>query len=434
MVSSTQKFEDPNIQSSQINAVPEITSAMKETANYQQFSTTSSPSKTLINQEASPKQTTPLALFKVTSPLTTEGHNVIDAKVMSPQDVNYSTVATPQGILKDIESPHYLTSSRRTIHLTPPPPISDPRNNRSLDNISPLAKKKKSSPSNRTSPKQIYDQISMSITPLKKIISQSPPTLPPERTINLDETTSPGEQNKKDLSEKQGYINSQKTIELNALAISIKTSNKVKSRSSQNKICPETIDSDEETQINENLGEKFYTDNPWLSKTKQQFSPNDRSKVIAAMGSLALNLEEQFPKWFCFLLPKVDDDRKNWTITVNDREFVSVSKAFKRPGLPYLNRNTKLELCPICDRIVTHKHLVIMKCFQWKDNFTKQDVVDWQDLDLQLRACYIHWRDESAKFTPERNPWKINSRTRYSKNSRTTAQALGPAVLPKSFI
>ena len=161
--------------------------------------------------------------------------------------------------------------------------------------------------------------------------------------------------------------------------------------------------------------------------------------MIGSMGHQATLIVDQYPEWFHFLFPADDVDRKNWTININGSELVSISRAVRNGNLGYLNQDTNLEICPICKCIMSHKYLVYMRFFIWKDDYTGSDIIKWQSGDL--KACYIHWRQKSSFSSKHRNPWKLDSfvskkpkyQTLRAVRSNSPVE-LGRAVLPEEFI
>ena len=137
-------------------------------------------------------------------------------------------------------------------------------------------------------------------------------------------------------------------------------------------------------------------------------------------------------------IPSVTDDRKNWSVTKDGITYVSTSVAY-RPGAYFINKNTVLDLCLICERVLTHKFAVICSAIIWKENFTSQDLVQWTSQKYKRRACYIHWRDPSAVLIGGRNPYKLRNRKRShsmqsSAFSPNSPPQMGQAVLPIDFI
>ena len=155
------------------------------------------------------------------------------------------------------------------------------------------------------------------------------------------------------------------------------------------------------------------------------------------MCPTASHIMDHFAEWPSYLYPSNPSDRKNWTIIKNGIEYVSISKAYRFP-IHFINKDTKLEICPICKKIITHKYAVINNYIVWKSNFNGQDLLNWQDKNKIKRACYIHWRSLSATSTRDRNPFTMktfrsNDQPTTFSTSRPQAP-LGPAVLPLDFL
>ena len=200
---------------------------------------------------------------------------------------------------------------------------------------------------------------------------------------------------------------------------------------------PEHIEDESTECINPLLGEDFYNKEPWVAKTAFQFHPSEFQQLIEIMGPTASHIMDHFAEWPSYLYPSNPSDRKNWTIIKNGIEYVSISKAYRFP-IHFINKDTKLEICPICKKIITHKYAVINNYIVWKSNFNGQDLLNWQDKNKIKRACYIHWRSLSATSTRDRNPFTMktfrsNDQPTTFSTSRPQAP-LGPAVLPLDFL
>ena len=111
--------------------------------------------------------------------------------------------------------------------------------------------------------------------------------------------------------------------------------------------------------------------------------------MISSMGPAALKIIDKFPPFYSFLMPAAIDDRKHWSVTIDDITFVSTSIAY-RPNTYFINNETKLDLCLICNKILTHKFAVVCSAIVWKEDYTAQDLIMWTKREAQRRACYIH--------------------------------------------
>ena len=131
--------------------------------------------------------------------------------------------------------------------------------------------------------------------------------------------------------------------------------------------------------------------------------------MISTMGPAALKIISNFPPFFAFYIPTAVDDRKHWSVTKDGVTYVSTSIAY-RPNCYFINSETKLDLCLICSKILSHKFVVVCSAIIWKENYTAQDLINWTSRELQRRACYIHWRSPSAERTPQRNPYTIKNK------------------------
>ena len=154
------------------------------------------------------------------------------------------------------------------------------------------------------------------------------------------------------------------------------------------------------------------------------------------MGNAADDLAGKFPPWWNFLAPHSDVDRKNWSLTVDGATYVSVTRALRGNGVNFLNRDTILDICPLCGCVLNHKYIVFMKYIIWNEDYTPADIIDWQT-SFQ-KACYIHWRSKSAEETRNRNPWTLGNsqpkKTAFSSSSNSSSSApLGDAVLPIEY-
>ena len=98
--------------------------------------------------------------------------------------------------------------------------------------------------------------------------------------------------------------------------------------------------------------------------------------VIATLGKLALEIIHRYPPWYSFLLPAIVDDRKGWSITKDGITYVSTSIAY-RAGTYFLNNKTILELCLICEKVLTHKFAVVCSAIEWNENYTGRDLLEW---------------------------------------------------------
>ena len=243
-----------------------------------------------------------------------------------------------------------------------------------------------------------------------------------------------------DISKETHYREHQSraTITFEELCSQSENNKPKKSRSNGHVYTPMSFDETEPDCINPLLGLEFYSKYTWVDKKSIQFAPSQYKDMIATMGDKALEIIEKFAKWFHFILPAVIDDRKNWCVTKNGVTYVSTSMAY-RPGAYFLNKHTVLDLCLICNKVITHKFAVVCAAIVWKEHFTAQDIMEWTSQKSKRRACYIHWRDPSAVLTKERNPYKLKNRKRsYSSQTSTSSSGsppqLGPAVLPLEFI
>ena len=211
--------------------------------------------------------------------------------------------------------------------------------------------------------------------------------------------------------------------------------NKPPSRSNKRTLSAEYIDEDEPDRINELLTIDFYNKNPWVSKKELQFHPSQFQEMIATMGKAATEIIDLFPEWWHFVFPANISDRKNYSITVNGVEFISTSVAYRIP-MHFINANSTLDLCLICEKVLTHKFAVVNNCIRWNPNYTGSDIVKWQT--EKLKACYCHWRSPSAVHAPEKNPWTLSRPkrriSRHPAPRNFIPRALGPAVLPEDFI
>ena len=211
-----------------------------------------------------------------------------------------------------------------------------------------------------------------------------------------------------------------------------------KSRSNHHVNTPALIDESISDCINPLLGQEFYDKHPWVDTKSIQFAKCEYAEMISSMGSIAAEIIDKYAEWFAFIMPKVNDDRKGWSVTKNGITYVSTSVAY-RPGTYFINKDTVLELCLICEKIITHKFAVICAAIIWKENYTGKDLVQWTHQKYKRRACYCHFRDPSASLIEGRNPYKIKNRKKfaqessYSSNSNSEPQ-LGPSVLPINFI
>ena len=201
---------------------------------------------------------------------------------------------------------------------------------------------------------------------------------------------------------------------------------------------PEFTD-DLRDRINTKLGSDFYDKYPWISRKKPQWHPSERLKLISIMGKSANQIEARFPPWWNFLTPANETDRKNFSITVNGVTLVSISKAVRNTGINFINSESVLDICPVCNSVMNHKYLVFMKYIVWNEEYTGSDIIDWQTNDD--KACYIHWRRNDAERTPNRNPWTIGNipskKFSFKPNFNSRARSpspLGPAVLPTNFL
>ena len=211
-----------------------------------------------------------------------------------------------------------------------------------------------------------------------------------------------------------------------------------RSRSNNMIQTPEFVDSEAPDRLNNKLGSAFYEQYTWVSKKHSQFHPCERSTLIGSMGYQARLIEGKFPDWSSFIFPAVDVDRKNWTLKIGDVELVSTSRAVRNESCKFINRDTVIEICPICKSVLNHKYLVYMRFIIWKEDYTGSDLIGWQTSDL--KACYIHWRNKDAFFTRNRNPWTVESLTRKPKprpfrfTRSSSPVPLGRAVLPDDLI
>ena len=168
--------------------------------------------------------------------------------------------------------------------------------------------------------------------------------------------------------------------------------------------------SDEKDRINSLLGSDFYHKYSWISKKKPQWHPSEYSRLISIMGNAADDLAGKFPPWWNFLAPNSDVDRKNWSLTIDGFIYVSVTRALRGNGVNFLNRDSILDICPICSCVMNHKYLVFMKYIIWNEEYSPADIIDWQT-SFQ-KACYIHWRAILSEETRDRNleTWKLSTK------------------------
>ena len=233
-------------------------------------------------------------------------------------------------------------------------------------------------------------------------------------------------------------LSSRATITFDEIRSITKETVRRKSRSNHHIKTPEFIDESEEECINHELGLDFYIKNPWVDRKSIQFAQSQYRDMIGSMGQLALQIIDRYAPWFAFILPAVIDDRKGWSVTKNGIIYVSTSVAY-RPGTYFLNNKTVLELCLICDKVITHKFAVVCNAIIWKENFTGADLIRWTSNQHRRKACYCHWRDPSSVLIQGRNPYKIKNKKRTSSSSfvaptsRSPPQ-LGASVLPINFI
>ena len=211
-----------------------------------------------------------------------------------------------------------------------------------------------------------------------------------------------------------------------------------KSRSNHEIQTPEFTDNLRD-RINTKLGSDFYDKYPWISRKKPQWHPSERLKLISIMGKSASQIEARFPPWWNFLTPANETDRKNFSITVNGVTLVSISKAVRNTGINFINSDSVLDICPVCNSVMNHKYLVFMKYIVWNEEYTGSDIIDWQTNDD--KACFIHWRRNDAEKTPNRNPWTIGNipskKFSFKPNFNSRARSpspLGPAVLPTNLL
>lgn len=243
----------------------------------------------------------------------------------------------------------------------------------------------------------------------------------------------------------QPFVNKIQKIKFSDLFTSKPPSSRPASRSNHKVVSREMIDDGDDSdpeppdRINSLLGAEFYKQYHWVSKKHSQFHSSEFKLMISSMGFQASLIEDKFPEWFHFLFPSDDIDRKNWTLNINGSELVSISRAVRNGNLSFLNQDTSLEICPICDRVMSHKYLVYMRFFVWKEDYTGSDIIKWTSGDL--KACYIHWRQKQAFSTRNRNPWKLDSFASRKPKYQTlkTVRSSSPlelerAVLPAEFV
>ena len=346
-----------------------------------------------------------------------------------PTQLEHSAmIPTIEDFTLSFVTPKTPQTSTNVYDELPTPPMADPRG--PLPSFTPSPRSNQSTKDIDSVKKQLFNNSSYGpdTTPgTEKNSSRSESYLQDQ---NSDENNDNGNVQ----TIQYGFKNE---ISFNELKQSIGVATRIRpaSRSNKNKTTPVEI-TDSPERINELLGDEFYNKHSWISRTKLQFHPSQYKDLIASMGSAALEIIETFPKWFNFLFPAVIDDRKNYTIKKNGKEYVSTSVAYRRSRLFFINRSQKLEVCPICCKVITHKYLVVNQYIEWKEDYGSADILNWQ-LNKSF-ACYIHWRSPSAIKTPERNPYKCPTtskpKARTPVSSNVTDPQLGPAVLPLDFI
>ena len=297
--------------------------------------------------------------------------------------------------------------------------------------VKPSSSKATKSPN--STPIQFYDPTSRSIVPtsisrtVRKLdLTSSEPT-PTEPMVSVNTSAS---------ANHQVHL---KRVRFQDLLHISPPRHPTRSRSNHEVKTPEYVEESGVDRLNLKLGGDFYDLYKWVSRKKAQFSPCERSKLISIMGPLANQIENKFPPWWNFLFPWVDTDRKNWTITIDEKDFVSTSKAFRMSRMNFINQDTLLDLCLICGCVLNHKYLVVMKCILWKNDYTPSDMIDWQT--SSDRACYLHWRAKNAVHIKNRNPFTLDNQLSQRSSSGTsgyfgssTPPPLGPAVLPQEYI
>jgi len=61
--------------------------------------------------------------------------------------------------------------------------------------------------------------------------------------------------------------------------------------------------------------------------------------MISSTVNIAAEIIDKYAEWFAFIMPKVNDDRKGWSVTKNGITYVSTSVAY-RPGTYFINKDT----------------------------------------------------------------------------------------------
>jgi hypothetical protein len=297
----------------------------------------------------------------------------------------------------------------------------------------PNLKPSKATKSPKSTPDQFYDPTSRSI------IFQSTSRTVRKLDLTSSESTSTEPRAPVNTSVSGDNQVHQKRVRFQDLLHFSPPSHPTRSRSNHEIKTPEFVEESGVDRLNLKLGGEFYDLYKWVSRKKAQFSPCERSKVISIMGPLANQIESKFPPWWNFLFPWIDTDRKNWTITIEGKDYVSTSKAFRMSRMNFINQDTLLDLCFICGCVLNHKYLVVMKCILWKDDYTPSDMIDWQT--SSDRACYLHWRAKNAVHIKNRNPFTLDNQLSQRSSSGTsgyfgssTPPPLGPAVLPQEYI